>query len=83
MFLSIENDFSSKITFESWTGNTGKIIIDVVKNGCSDLRPLMVTKVLKHDQIGPSVHFVSNIDDMHFAEDLKKINFETTLFIIA
>ena len=29
------------------------------------------------------VHFVSNIDGTHMAETLKKLNPETTLFIIA
>lgn len=45
--------------------------------------PLMVTETLKHFQVGPKVHFVSNIDGTHLAETLKKINPETSLFIIA
>ena len=45
--------------------------------------PLMVTEALKPFQVGPNVHFVSNIDGTHMAEVLKKCNPETTLFVIA
>ena len=46
--------------------------------------PLMVTEALKpYSSGGPRVHFVSNIDGTHLAETLKKINPETSLFIIA
>lgn len=45
--------------------------------------PLMVTEALKHYAVGPRVHFVSNIDGTHLAEVLKKVNPETTLFIVA
>ncbi|QQP58152.1 Glucose-6-phosphate isomerase, partial [Caligus rogercresseyi] len=38
---------------------------------------------LKPYQTGPNVHFVSNIDGTHMATTLKKVNPETTLFIIA
>lgn len=43
----------------------------------------MVTEALKAFHVGPRVHFVSNIDGTHIAETLKKLNPETTLFIIA
>lgn len=43
----------------------------------------MVTEALKPFQVGPNVHFVSNIDGTHMAETLKKLNPETALFIIA
>lgn len=43
----------------------------------------MVTEALKPFQVGPRVHFVSNIDGTHIAETLKKLNPETVLFIIA
>merc|ERR1712200_23915 len=51
--------------------------------GGSDLGPLMVTEALKPYQVGPNVHFVSNIDGTHVAEVLKKAKPETTLFVIA
>ena len=43
----------------------------------------MVTEALKKYQCGPTAHFVSNVDGTHMAETLKKLNPETTLFIIA
>lgn len=70
-----------------WLGFTNKPMSDVVNIGIggSDLGPLMVTEALKpygHD--GPlKVHFVSNVDGTHLAETLRKLNPETTLFIIA
>lgn len=45
--------------------------------------PLMVTEALKPYSKGLKVHFVSNIDGTHLAETLKKLNPETSLFIIA
>lgn len=35
----------------------------------------MVTEALKHYQIGPNVHFVSNIDGTHLTEVALRINF--------
>jgi glucose-6-phosphate isomerase len=52
--------------------------------GGSDLGPVMVTEALKpygSDEL--RVHFVSNVDGTQIAETLKKLNPETTLFIIA
>jgi len=43
----------------------------------------MVTEALKPYAVGPKVHFVSNIDGTHMAETLKKLDPESTLFIIA
>ena len=43
----------------------------------------MVTEALRHYQVGPNVHFVSNVDGTHIVEVLKKVKPETTLFIIA
>ncbi|XP_066581028.1 glucose-6-phosphate isomerase [Prorops nasuta] len=77
--------FTNQIISKEWKGFTGKPITDVVNIGIggSDLGPLMVTEALKPYRIGPNVHFVSNIDGTHIAETLKKLNPETTLFIIA
>lgn len=77
--------FTNEVLSKKWTGFTGKAIEDVVNIGIggSDLGPLMVTEALKPYHIGPRVHFVSNIDGTHIAETLKKLNPETTLFIIA
>ncbi|CAJ0636051.1 9265_t:CDS:2 [Entrophospora sp. SA101] len=77
---------STEIRDGVWTGYTGKAIVDVVNIGIggSDLGPVMVTEALKpYAKAGLNVHFVSNIDGTHLAETLKKLNPETTLFIIA
>ncbi|GFQ92668.1 glucose-6-phosphate isomerase, partial [Trichonephila clavata] len=79
-------EFSIEVRSGGWKGYTGKTITDVVNIGIggSDLGPLMVTEALKgYHKNGPDVHFVSNIDGTHLAETLKKLNPETTLFIIA
>jgi len=77
--------FCNEIISGNWKGFSGKAITDVVNIGIggSDLGPLMVTEALKTYQVGPNVHFVSNIDGTHMAEALKKCNPETTLFVIA
>ncbi len=70
----------------SWKGYTGKRMTDVVNIGIggSDLGPFMVTEALRPFAHGHlQVHFVSNIDGSHISETLKKLNPETTLFIIA
>ncbi|CAD5210751.1 unnamed protein product [Bursaphelenchus xylophilus] len=77
--------FCSQVISGEWKGYTGQKITDVVNIGIggSDLGPLMVTEALKHFQVGPNVHFVSNVDGTHLAETVKKLKPETTLFIIA
>jgi glucose-6-phosphate isomerase len=79
-------DFAETVRSGKWTGYTGQPITDVVNIGIggSDLGPVMVTEALKsygHPRL--AVHFVSNIDGTHVAETVKRLNPETTLFIIA
>lgn len=78
-------DYCDRIVSGSWKGYTNKKITDVVNIGIggSDLGPVMVTEALKPYQVGPNVHFVSNIDGTHMAETLKSLNPETTLFVVA
>ena len=67
-------------------GYTGKKITDLVNIGIggSDLGPVMVTEALKsYWKKGIQPHYVSNVDGTHLAETLKKVNPETTLFMIA
>ncbi len=78
-------EFSGKLLSGEWRGYTGKPITDLVNIGIggSDLGPVMVTEALcpyKNENI--TNHFVSNVDGTHIAETFKKINPETTLFII-
>ncbi len=70
----------------SWTGYTGKKITDVVNIGIggSDLGPVMVTEALKpYGSDDLQVHYVSNVDGTHIQETVKRLNPETTLFIVA
>ncbi len=78
--------FSNAVRRGEITGYTGQRLTDIVNIGIggSDLGPLMVCEALKpYQQPGLSMHFVSNVDGSHISEVLKKINPETTLFIIA
>lgn len=78
-------EFSTRLLDGSHKGYTGKKITDIVNIGIggSDLGPLMVTEALRPYWQGITPHFVSNVDGTHMAETLKKVNPETTLFIIA
>ncbi|MBU0696912.1 MAG: glucose-6-phosphate isomerase, partial [Bacteroidetes bacterium] len=77
--------FSEAIISGSWKGYTGKAITDVVNIGIggSDLGPVMVTEALKAYKNHLNLHFVSNVDGTHIVETLKKVDPETTLFLIA
>ena len=77
--------FSAKVISGEHKGFSGKEITDVVNIGIggSDLGPVMVCSALKHYKTRLNVHFVSNVDGNHIAETLKKLDPETTLFIIA
>ncbi|XP_053661300.1 glucose-6-phosphate isomerase [Anopheles marshallii] len=78
-------EFTEQIHSGAWRGYTNKKISDVVNIGIggSDLGPLMVSEALKPYNQGIRSHFVSNVDGTHIAETLKKLDPETTLFIIA
>ncbi len=77
--------FSEKVRSGAWKGATEKEITDIVNIGIggSDLGPKMVCAALAHYADGPAVHFVSNVDGTDIAEVLKRIDPETTLFLIA
>lgn len=78
-------DFTDRLRNGAWIGYTGKAITDVVNIGIggSDLGPCMVTEALKPYASRIRTHFVSNVDGTHLSETLRKVNPETTLFIIA
>ena len=77
--------FSEAIISGEWKGYTGKAITDVVNIGIggSDLGPYMVTEALRPYKNHLNMHIVSNVDGTHIAEVLKKVNPETTLFLVA
>lgn len=78
-------DFSEKVISGQHKGFTGKEITDIVNIGIggSYLGPVMVCNALKHYKTRLNSHFVSNIDGNDLAEVLKKLNPETTLFIVS
>lgn len=85
------NDVKSKI--ENFTNDvvlgkkksfTGKQFTDVVNIGIggSDLGPAMIVDSLQFYKNHLNTHFVSNVDGDHVNEIIKKLNPETTLFVI-
>jgi glucose-6-phosphate isomerase len=83
--LSQMKSFSDRLLNGEWKGYSGKAITDIVNIGIggSDLGPLMVTEALRPYWQNITPHFVSNVDGTHIIETLKRVNPETTLFIIA
>ena len=76
--------FSDEIISGKRKGFTNKSFTDVVNIGIggSDLGPAMVVEALQFYKNHLNVHFVSNIDGDHVNEIIKKLNPETTLFVI-
>ena len=85
--------FETKLKIETFTnavlsgnakGFSGKTFTDVVNIGIggSDLGPAMIVEALQYYKTNVNTHYISNIDGDHVQEILKKINPETTLFII-
>ncbi len=83
--LAQMKDFCEQVISGQWKGYTGKEITDVVNIGIggSDLGPCMISEALTPYHTRLKTHFVSNIDGTHICEVLKKVNPETTLFLIA
>lgn len=76
--------FTKEVTDGTRKGHTGKIFTDIVNIGIggSDLGPAMVVEALQFYKNHLNIHFVSNVDGDHVQEVLRKINPETTLFVI-
>lgn len=76
--------FSTEVISGQRKGFTGKPFTDVVNIGIggSDLGPAMVVEALQFYKNHLKVHFVSNVDGDHVNEVIKKLNPETTLFVI-
>jgi len=78
--------FVQSVHSGSWQGFTGKPIRSVVNIGIggSDLGPVMVTEALRpYWREGFSAHFVSNVDGTDISETLRKLEAESTLFLVA
>ena len=76
--------FTNEITSGQRTGYTGKPFTDIVNIGIggSDLGPVMAVEALQYYKNHLNVHFASNVDGDHVNEIIKKLNPETTLFVI-
>lgn len=84
--LTKMSGFANRLHSGEIKGYTGEKITDIVNIGIggSDLGPVMVTEALRpYWQPGIQPHYVSNVDGTHIAETLKRVNPETTLFMIA
>ncbi len=76
--------FTAEVVNGDRKGFTGKAFTDIVNIGIggSDLGPAMVVEALQFYKNHLNVHFVSNVDGDHVQEIIKKLNPETTLFVI-
>ena len=76
--------FTNQIVNGDLKGYSNKPFTDVVNIGIggSDLGPAMVVEALSFYKNHLNTHFVSNVDGDHVNEVIKKLNPETTLFVI-
>lgn len=76
--------FTDEVVSGKRSGYTGKSFTDIVNIGIggSDLGPAMAVEALQFYKNHLNVHFVSNVDGDHVNEIIKKLNPETTLFVI-
>ena len=76
--------FTNQVINGKQKGYTGKPFTDIVNIGIggSDLGPAMVVEALQFYKNHLNLHFVSNVDGDHVNEIIKKLNPETTLFVI-
>jgi glucose-6-phosphate isomerase len=78
--------FANRVRSGAWKGHTGKRIRNVINIGIggSDLGPVMAYEALKYySQRDITFRFVSNVDGTDFAEAVRDLNAEETLFLVA
>jgi glucose-6-phosphate isomerase len=77
-------NFTNEVISGQRKGFSGKAFTDIVNIGIggSDLGPVMAVEALQFYKNHLNVHFVSNVDGDHVNEVIKKLNPETTLFLI-
>jgi glucose-6-phosphate isomerase len=78
--------FANDVRSGEWKGHTGKRIVNVVNIGIggSDLGPVMAYEALKsYSDRAMTFRFVSNVDGTDFAEAVRDLNPEETLFIVS
>jgi glucose-6-phosphate isomerase len=79
-------EFSIRVRSGEWKGYTGKLIRNVINIGIggSDLGPVMAYEALRYYcKRELNFRFVSNIDGTDFAEAVRDLDAEETLFIIS
>jgi glucose-6-phosphate isomerase len=79
-------NFSNRVRNGQWKGHTGKRIQNVVNIGIggSDLGPVMAYEALKYySERAMTFRFVSNVDGTDFAEAVRDLHAEETLFIVS
>ncbi len=79
-------DFASRVRSGEFKGFTGKPIRNVVNVGIggSDLGPVMAYEALRHYSTRDiTFRFVSNVDSTDFAEAVRDLSADETLFIIS
>lgn len=84
--LNHMSQFSNAVRSGEWKGYTGKQIRNIVNIGIggSDLGPVMAYEALRHYSMHElTFRYVSNIDGTDFAEAVKDLNAEETLFIVS
>src|SRR5438270_1188427 len=78
--------FADRVRSGEWKGHTGKPIRNVINIGIggSDLGPVMAYEALKYySQRDITFRFVSNVDGSDFAEAVRDLKAEETLFLVA
>jgi len=78
--------FADKVRTGKWLGYTGKPIKNIINIGIggSDLGPVMAYEALKHySHRDLTFRFVSNVDGTDFAEAVRDLDAEETLFLVA
>ena len=78
--------FSDRVRSGAWKGHTGKRIRAVVNIGIggSDLGPVMAYEALRYySDRNLTFRFVSNVDSTDFAEAVRDLSPEETLFIVS
>ena len=79
-------DFADRLRSGDWKGHTGKRIRNVINIGIggSDLGPVMAYEALKHySERAMTFRFVSNVDGTDFAEAVRDLDPDETLFIVS
>src|SRR5580693_8023049 len=79
-------DFSNRVRSGEWKGHTGKRIRNVINMGIggSDLGPVMAYEALRHySDRAKTFRFVSNVDGTDFAEAVRDLDADETLFIVS